>query len=132
VKAREITPRGFSARSIALAALIATNPFDRARGIIGRSGFSTIDAFVLVGCSAIHTCFMGRPLDVLFLDDRGIVVRIVERVSPWRFGLICRAARSAVELPAGFVAAHRTTPASMPLFEVVPQTPTALWVPELA
>ncbi len=132
MRASTITLLGLAERPISLSALIAANPFDRARGLIGRSAFPGFDAFVLVGCNAIHTCFMDRAVDVLFLDACGVVVQTTERVPPWRLGPVCLAARSVVELPAGFVAAHRRGLAAMPLLEVVPQTATALRVPELA
>lgn len=35
-------------------------------------------------CASVHTCFMGYPLDIAFVDREGRVLRLVEGVGPWR------------------------------------------------
>lgn len=52
-------------------------------------------------CSSIHTLFMSVPIDVVFLCDRNIVIRVVSNVRPWRPFVSCAGARSVVELAAG-------------------------------
>jgi uncharacterized membrane protein (UPF0127 family) len=72
------------------------------RGMIGRR-FDTFDALVFNGCRAIHTCFMGMPIDVLFVDAEGGVRGVRTALRPWRFAAEWRATR-VVELPAGRLA----------------------------
>ncbi len=35
-------------------------------------------------CASVHTCFMTVPIDVAFLDASGRVLRVEERMRPWR------------------------------------------------
>lgn len=35
-------------------------------------------------CASVHTCFMRYPLDIVFVDREGRVLRLVEGVGPWR------------------------------------------------
>lgn len=37
------------------------------------------------GCRSVHTCFMGYPLDIAFIDARGDVLVLHQGVAPWRF-----------------------------------------------
>lgn len=50
-------------------------------------------------CRSVHTCAMGFPVDVAFVNDGGEVVRTVRGCRPWRL-LVCREASMAVERPA--------------------------------
>jgi uncharacterized membrane protein (UPF0127 family) len=55
---------------------------------------------------SVMTWFMHFPIDVVFIDREWRVVRIVERLRPWRMAG-ARQAVSALELPAGTAAASR-------------------------
>jgi hypothetical protein len=48
----------------------------------------------------VHTFFLRRPIDVVFVNVNQIVVRVVEPLPPWRWAT-CHAARDVVELRAG-------------------------------
>ena len=39
---------------------------------------------LLTRCSSVHTCFMKEPIDVVYLDSSGIVIKCVEFLFPWR------------------------------------------------
>lgn len=75
---------------------------DRLRGMIGRD-FTCFDAMVFSHCSAIHTLFMGIPLDVVFLDKGNTVLKLAEHLAPWHLCISCRGAFSVIELPAGMI-----------------------------
>lgn len=78
---------------------VAATPWRRLRGLLGRR--LEADAGLLIRPAAsIHTCFMRRALDVVFLDAGGRVVRIAPVVRPWRV-VSCRGAAAVLELPAG-------------------------------
>lgn len=47
-------------------------------------------------CASVHTCFMRYPLDVVFIDRRGDILRVCESVVPWRL-LSCAGAFAALE-----------------------------------
>lgn len=72
----------------------------RLRGMIGRD-FSRFDALLIRPCSEIHTLFMAYPIDVLFVDQTGRIVKIAENLRPWVPYKGARRARAVVELPAG-------------------------------
>jgi uncharacterized protein len=77
---------------------------DRMRGLLGRSAFAQGDALVIAPCNAIHTFFMKFPIDAVFLDRGGRVVRALAEMRPWRATRFHFAASQVVELPAGTLA----------------------------
>jgi len=79
---------------------IALDWWTRARGMIGRD-FTEFDAMVLPSCRAIHTWFMGRALDLIFVDQGRKTLACRSRVRPWRFAIGPGAADAVIELPAG-------------------------------
>jgi uncharacterized membrane protein (UPF0127 family) len=76
---------------------LAVTPLSRLRGLLG-----TRDAgpLLLAPASGVHTCFMRRAIDVVFLDADLRVLRVVRGMRPWRFAA-ARGARAVLELPAG-------------------------------
>jgi len=80
----------------------AVRMWDRARGMIGR-GFDGFDAMVFPRCGAIHTFFMGMPIDVVFVDGENTVVRICEGLRPWLPCISARHAECVIEMPQGAV-----------------------------
>ena len=63
----------------------AVTPFARMRGLLGRQGLGVGEALLLKPCNAIHTLFMRYPIDAVFLDRAGRVVRRIRGIRPWRF-----------------------------------------------
>ncbi len=47
-----------------------------------------------------HTCFMRFPIDILFLDSKKRVLKVMKNVKPWGFN-ICGKGKYVIELPAG-------------------------------
>lgn len=62
--------------------------------------FHSVDAIVFPRCSSIHTFGMTRRVDVVFIGERGKILRMATRVAPW---LVLREARAnmVIELRAG-------------------------------
>jgi uncharacterized protein len=81
----------------------------RRRGLLGQGSLSRDAAVILAPCGAVHTWFMRFPIDVLFVDERGIVRKVSPRVPPWRFATDLRAF-AAVELAAGVALETDTRP----------------------
>jgi uncharacterized membrane protein (UPF0127 family) len=68
--------------------------------LLGRDSLDASAALVLSPCAAIHTAFMRFPIDVLFLDRHGGVLRIVHDLGAWRLAAAARA-RAVIELSGG-------------------------------
>ena len=89
----------------------ARDPFTRLRGMIGRRFVpGKMDALVFENCSSVHTCFMGYPLDLVYLDCDRKVVSTETRLAPWRVSFGGRGAVIVIELPPGAVAFSGTLP----------------------
>lgn len=87
---------------------VASTVVRRAVGLLGRHGLPPGHGLLLRPCSGIHTCFMRFPIDAVFLDSKGRVVRVVEGLPPFRFVPYVRGAAAVLELPAGAVRESRT------------------------
>jgi uncharacterized protein len=59
-------------------------------------------------CSSIHTFWMRFPIDVVYVDRDGRVVRADRSMKPWRIGPIFTGSRWVVELPSGTIDATGT------------------------
>jgi len=83
---------------------IADRGLARMRGLLGRDGLEPGSGMLIDAAPSVHMFFMRFPIDVVFLDRDRKVVRVVERLRPWRVAGARRAA-AALELPAGAAAA---------------------------
>jgi uncharacterized protein len=80
-------------------ALEMTETFgERARGLAGRE--ECLGGLHLSGARAAHTIGMKFALDVAFLSNELVVVRMV-RLSPWRIALPRRGVHSVLQTEAG-------------------------------
>lgn len=82
--ARIIVAEGFAARLVGMGAIPARAP--------DGNGY----VLVFPRCHAVHTCFMGRALDIAFVGEQGRVLAHHEYVPPWRF-LSCPDAQLVLE-----------------------------------
>jgi uncharacterized membrane protein (UPF0127 family) len=78
----------------------AASPAARLRGLAGLRDLGAHIALHLPRTRSVHTFGMRFALDLVWLDDRGDVVRIDRDVAPRRLRA-CRRARSVLEAPAG-------------------------------
>jgi uncharacterized membrane protein (UPF0127 family) len=75
--------------------------FQRAVGLLARASVQRDEGVWLARCHAIHTIGMRHTIDVMFVDDDGVVLQIDREVKPNRFALSCRNAKGVVELGGG-------------------------------
>ena len=80
----------------------AVDSESRRRGLLGRTGLGDA-ALVIAPSNAVHTFFMRFPIDVVFVDRTGRVLRIAASVPAWRMTASWRAFAT-IELAAGTVA----------------------------
>ena len=86
-------------------------------GLLGTAAIREGEGLWIVPCRSVHTLGMRYPIDVAFLDARGVVVGILEGLPPNRLGRSVRDARGALELRAGTLAVTRTAPGDRLEFE---------------
>ena len=72
----------------------------RRRGLLGRTSMTASSALILLPCFSIHTAFMKFPIDAVFVNREGVVVKVVRNMGPWRIAVSIRA-RAVVEFPGG-------------------------------
>ena len=85
---------------------MAVTPWARFVGLLGRHELPSGEALCIRPCSSIHMFFMRFPIDAVFVDADGGIVRIYPAIKPWRATWIVRGAKACLELPAGAAAAH--------------------------
>lgn len=81
---------------------VARGFWQRLVGLMGRapSRMAPDECLVIPQCAAVHTCFMRFPIDVVFVDASGRVLKVVESLPPYR-AASARGAMATVELAAG-------------------------------
>ena len=94
---------------IADAARVADTWCSRMVGLLGKKNLPAVEALVITRCRSIHMFFMCFAIDVIFVDKSDRVVGLVENIQPFRLSPIFLSSSRAVELPAGTIAATRTS-----------------------
>jgi uncharacterized membrane protein (UPF0127 family) len=102
--ARDLDAGTIVADKIAVADTRAT----RAVGLLTRGGMEPGEGLWIVPSRGVHTCWMRFAIDLIALDDRGVVVDCVTGLKPWRIRLPRRGTAGVLELPAGTVTACGT------------------------
>ena len=80
---------------------VANSFLSRGLGLLPRSGLAPDEGLRITRTSAITMWFMRFPIDAVFVDDAGHVVRIAPNLRPWLTMVAARGARDVIELPAG-------------------------------
>jgi uncharacterized protein len=107
-------PRRLAARNVdtgevvADRVTVASKRLERAVGLLTHSGLEPGEGLLITPCRGVHTCGMRFSIDIVALDETGVVVDAVESLVPWRVRLPRRGAVSVLELPAGSLARTNT------------------------
>jgi len=75
----------------------------RRTGLLGRKGLDGGEGLWIVPCRGVHTFQMRFAIDVIALDERGVVVDRVVNLKPWRIRLPRPGTSGVLELPAGWL-----------------------------
>jgi uncharacterized membrane protein (UPF0127 family) len=99
---------------------IAKTFLARFRGLMLAAPLAPAQGLLIPHCPSVHCAFMRYPIDVVYLDRRGIVTRCVPNLRPWRAsfsrlgrdaqGRRCARAFHTLELAAGAIAAYGIAP----------------------
>jgi len=84
---------------------VADTFVQRLLGLHARPLAAPDEALLLLPCRAVHTFFLRRPVDVVFLDEKGAECRRIDALPPRRWAFEARA-RMVVELAAGYCVRH--------------------------
>ncbi len=78
--------------------------WERIRGLLGTKTLADGEGLLISPCGAVHTVGMRYPLDLVFLDAKGRVVRTVADVPPGRLAVSGGVrARATLEVRAGWL-----------------------------
>jgi uncharacterized membrane protein (UPF0127 family) len=86
--------------TVATSVSVADTPGNRRRGLLDRPELEEHEGLWIVPCESVHTVGMRYPIDLVYLDRKRRVVKIVESLAPYRMSL-CLRAHSVIELAAG-------------------------------
>jgi uncharacterized membrane protein (UPF0127 family) len=88
---------------------VADSWWTRLRGLLGTPPLADGEGLLIDPCRGVHMFGMRYPIDVAFLDRTGRVVGVCRSLAPGARSPFIRAARSALELPAGTLDAAGVT-----------------------
>jgi len=86
---------------------IADNAAKRNKGLLGRKSLAAGEGLWIAPCEAVHTFWMQFPIDLVYLDRKQRIRKLVSDLPAWRLSA-CLRAHSVLELPAGTIHATRT------------------------
>jgi uncharacterized protein len=75
-----------------------TNFIERMRGLLFKPPLKTDEALLITSCNSVHMFGMTYPIDLIFLDKNGVILKLVNQLQPWRISS-CLKANMVVELP---------------------------------
>jgi hypothetical protein len=79
----------------------------RNKGLLGRESLAPGGGLWILPCEAVHTFWMRFSIDLIYLDRKKRIRKLVSELPPWRLSA-CLTAQSVVELPAGTIRNART------------------------
>jgi uncharacterized membrane protein (UPF0127 family) len=80
---------------------VADTRATRAVGLLSRDGLAPGEGLWIVPSRGVHTCWMRFPIDVIALDQQGVIIDRVVEMKPWRIRLPRRGTAGVLELRAG-------------------------------
>ena len=103
---------------------VAKSGGKRSKGLLGRKGLMPGEGMWILPCEAIHTFFMQFSIDLVYLDRRNRIKKVVSSVPPWRMSA-CFSAHSVLELPTGTVQNSQSRPGDLVEFMPFPESTDA-------
>ncbi|MGE0057119.1 MAG: DUF192 domain-containing protein [Dehalococcoidia bacterium] len=82
---------------------VASSSVQKVKGLLGRDCLADGQGLLFKHCASLHTFFMQFPIDIIFADKKGKVLKVASDVRP--FKLVAAPLRSfyAIELPTGAI-----------------------------
>jgi uncharacterized membrane protein (UPF0127 family) len=82
---------------------VAMTAAQRVKGLLGRDSLAGGEGLLFKGCSSLHTFFMQFPIDIVFIDKQGKVLKSVRDVRPFKIVMAPFRSYYALELPVGSI-----------------------------
>jgi hypothetical protein len=80
---------------------VADNFFTRLNGLLGKKYLQKGKALIIRPCNTVHTFFMRFSIDVIFIDKKYKVIKIISCLKPFSFSGVCWKAILVIEFPSG-------------------------------
>lgn len=89
---------------------VAATSTQRARGLLGKECLEDGQGLLFKSCMSLHTFFMTFPIDVIYADRNGRVIKVAQGVRPFKLISAPMRAYYAIELPEGVIRDSGTQP----------------------
>ena len=76
-----------------------TNFMERMRGLLFKPALEENEALLISSCNSVHMFGMSYPIDLIYMDNNWVILKLVEQLQPWRMSA-CTTAKMVVELRA--------------------------------
>lgn len=87
---------------------VARTASQKVKGLLGRECLEDGQGLLFRGAGSLHTLFMRFPIDIVYADKHGKVVKLVRAVGPFKLVAAPLRCYYALELPAGAIDASGT------------------------
>jgi hypothetical protein len=89
---------------------VCTTPFERMRGLLGRTSLEPGRGMFLAPCKAVHTFLMRFPIDLVVIDKGFSVITVKRLVRPGSVFLAGWRAWAVVEIESGWLGQDAVAP----------------------
>jgi len=96
---------------------VAKTASQKVKGLLGRECLEEGQGLLFKGAGSLHTLFMRFPIDIIYTDKKGKVVKLAEAVRPFKVVTAPLRCHYAIELPAGAIPASKTQTGDLLEFE---------------
>ena len=90
----------------------------RTTGLLKHKQLLPGEGLWIVPCEGVHTFFMKFAIDLVYIDRKKVIRKVVPNVAPWRLSM-CLSAHSIIELPAGTAVAGSASKGDQLEFESI-------------
>lgn len=73
---------------------------ERTKGLLGCKSLMQGEGLLITPCNSVHTFFMFFSIDLVFLNKKNMITKIISEIKPFRFGMAINSS-SVLELMAG-------------------------------
>ncbi len=93
----------FAVNGVEFKVLLALTFWQRLKGLLGTGSLAAAQGLLLPGCSSIHMFGMRYPLDIVYLNRDGTILKVVADLQPWQISG-CWQAAAVLEVGSGTAA----------------------------